>query len=180
MGPTGTVSGVNPADPSAPYSPNRVDPELTAPSVQTVMAGVEREVMPNFSVGINLGHGYMSNATWPPFIGLGPEDFVEYRTAGSAGGVTSTTPVYRLASGTSLPPGSGRMLSNRDGYHQRYWNIDLVGTKRLANRWMVRGSLTMQQQREYSTSPHGQSRIRRRDTNRQRRSLAASSTAASR
>ena len=148
MGPTGTVSGVNPADPSAPYSPNQVDPELTAPSVQTVMAGVEREVMPNFSVAINLGHGYMSSATWPPFIGLGREDFVEYRTAGSAGGVTSTTPVYRLVSGTSLPPGSGRMLSNRDGYHQRYWNIDLVGTKRLANRWMVRGFLTLQQQRE--------------------------------
>ena len=108
--------------------------------------------MPNFSVGINLGHGYMSNATWPSFIGLGREDFVEYRTAGSAGSVTSTTPVYRLASGTSLPPGSGRMLSNRDGYHQRYWNTDLVGTKRLANRWMVRGFLTMQQQREYLDS----------------------------
>ena len=153
MGPTGTVSGVNPADPSAPYSPNQVDPELTAPSVQTVMAGVEREVMPNFSVAINLGHGYMSSATWPPFIGLGREDFVEYRTAGSAGGVTSSTPVYRLVSGTSLPPGSGRMLSNRDGYHQRYWNIDLVGTKRLANRWMVRGFLTLQQQREYFDEP---------------------------
>lgn len=153
MGPTGTVSGVNPADPSAPYSPNRVDPALTSPSVQTVIAGVEREMMPNFSVGINLGSGYVSNTTWPSFIGLGREDFVEYRTAGTAGGVTSTTPVYRLASGTSLPPGNGRLLSNRDGYHQRYWNVDLVGTRRLANRWMVRGFLTLQQQREYFDDP---------------------------
>ena len=45
------------------------------------------------------------------------------------------------------------MLSNRDGYHQRYWNVDLVATKRLANRWMVRGFLTLQQQREYFDEP---------------------------
>jgi Carboxypeptidase regulatory-like domain/TonB dependent receptor/TonB-dependent Receptor Plug Domain len=151
--PTGTVMSVNPADPAAPFSPNQVDPALSAPSLQTVIAGVEREVMPNFSLGVNFGHGYVSNTTWPSFIGLTREDFVEYRTAGAAGGVTSTTPVYRLASGTSLPPGNGRLLSNRDGYHQRYWNVDLVGTKRLSNRWMVRGFLTLQQQRESFDDP---------------------------
>jgi hypothetical protein len=153
LGPTGTVINVNPADPSAPYSPNLVDPDLSAPALQTVMAGVEREVMPNCSLGVNVGHGYASNTTWPSFIGLTREDFVEYRTAGTAGGVTSTTPVYELAPGVRLPPGNGRQLANRDGYHQRYWNVDFTGARRLANRWMVRGFLTLQQQREYFDDP---------------------------
>jgi hypothetical protein len=153
QGPTGTVGGVNPADPSAPYSPNLVDPDLSAPSLQTIIAGVEREVMPNFSLGVNFGHGSVSNTTWPSFIGLTREDFVEYRTAGEVGGVTSTTPVYRLGPGVRLPPGNGRVLANREGYHQRYWNVDFTGTRRLANRWMVRGFLTLQQQREYFDDP---------------------------
>jgi hypothetical protein len=153
LGPTGTVGGVNPADPSAPYSPNQVDPDLSAPIVQAVMACVEREVMPNFSLGVNVGHGYASHTTWTSFIGLTREDFVEYRTAGTAGDVTSTTAVYRLAPGVRLPPGNGRVLANREGYHQRYWNVDFTGTRRLANRWMVRGFLTLQQQREYFDDP---------------------------
>jgi len=79
-----------------------------------------------------------------------PDDFVEYRTAGTAT-VPSDTPVYRLAAGAALPPGQARLLANRDDYHRRYWNVDLVATKRLADGWMFRGFLTRQQNREYFT-----------------------------
>ena len=63
----------------------------------------------------------------------------------------SDTPVYRLAPGASLPPGSARWLSNRDDYHRRYWNLDLVATRRLADGWMLSGFVTRQQHREYFT-----------------------------
>jgi hypothetical protein len=85
---------------------------------------------------------------------LSRDDFVEYRTAGTAA-VPSDTPVYRLASGVTLPPGNARVLSNRDDYHRRYWNIDLAATRRLADGWMLRGFVTRQQHREYFTGDAG-------------------------
>src|SRR5262245_1365252 len=48
LGPTGTVSNVNPADPTASVSPNQVNPNLRSPATQAVVAGVERELMPDF------------------------------------------------------------------------------------------------------------------------------------
>jgi len=150
LGPTGSVMGVNPADPAAPYAPNRVDPELSSPAPRVFVGGIEREILPGFSLALNAGQSIVTNPTWSPFIGLTRDDFVEYRTAGTAT-VASDTPVYRLAPGASLPPGQARWLSNRDDYQRRYWNVDLVATRRLADGWMLRGFLTRQQHREHFT-----------------------------
>ena len=147
LGPTGVVSGVNPADPAAPYAPNRVDANLGSPSTHAFVGGLEREVMPDFSLGVNVGRSETANTHWSPFIGLTREDFVEYVPT-LASGLSLTTPVFRLAPGVTLPPGNARELSNRDGYERRYWNVDVVATKRLADRWMFRGFVTRQQQRE--------------------------------
>jgi hypothetical protein len=152
IGPTGSVTNVNPADPASPFSPNQVDGDLASPAAHVFVGGVEHELMPNFSVGLNIGRGRVSDTIWPPFIGLTRDDFVEFRTAGT-GAVSSSTPVYRLAAGSTLPRGNGRTMTNRDGYHQGYWNVDVIGTKRLASRWMFRGFLTLQRQREYFDDP---------------------------
>jgi Carboxypeptidase regulatory-like domain len=150
LGPTGSVTGVNPADPAAPYAPNRVDPDITSPALHVLGGGVEREMFPNFSLAVSAGYTDLTNATWSRFIGLTRDDFVEYRTAGTAT-VRSDTPVYRLAPGVALPPGQARTLTNREDYHRRYWNVDLVATKRFADGWMLRGFITRQQHREYFT-----------------------------
>jgi hypothetical protein len=99
-------------------------------------------------LGLNFGHGVTSSTQWAPFIGLTSAHFEEYRPPVPAG-VSLTSPVYRLVPGVTLPPGNGRVLTNREGYFKRYWNIDLVATKRLANKWMFRGFVTWQQHREY-------------------------------
>jgi hypothetical protein len=148
---TGVVSGINPADPAAPYAPNVIDPGLDSPIVNVIVTGVEREVRPNFSLGVNVGRS-SSALLWSPYTGLSADDFVECRTCTPAG-VTSTTPVYRLAQGVSLPPGNSRTLANREGYHRRYWNVDLLATRRLADRWMLRGFVTLQQHQEYFDDP---------------------------
>ena len=152
LGPTGVVRDVNPANPAAPTSPNQVDPNLDSPFTHVFVGGLEREVMPNFSLGVNVGRSETVDTIWSPFIGLTREDFVEYRPT-LASGLSLTTPVYRLRSGVTLPPGNGRKLSNREGYERRYWNIDVLATKRLADRWMFRGFVTRQQQREYFEDP---------------------------
>ena len=113
--------------------------------------GVEQEIAPGFSLAVNVGHSRLTNPTWSRFIGLTRDDFVEYRTAGTAT-VASETPVYQLASGVALPPGQARLLSNRDDYYRRYWNLDMVATRRMADGWMLRGFVTRQQHREYFTS----------------------------
>lgn len=150
LGPTGSVTNVNPANPAAPFSPNQVDPDITSPVPHVFVGGVEQEVIPGFSLSMMVGQTYFLDPTWSRYIGLTRDDFVEYRTAATAS-VPSDTPVYRLASDVALPPGNARVLSNRDDYHRRYWNVDLVATKRLANGWMFRGFVTRQQQREHFT-----------------------------
>jgi hypothetical protein len=152
LGPTGSVQGVNPLDPAAPFSPNRVDPDIVSPTSHVLVGGVEREVMPGFSLAVNVGASDAFNTTWSRYIGLTSDDFVEYRTAGTPTS-PSDTPVYRLAPGVTLPPGNARVLSNRDDYHRRYWNVDVVATRRLADGWMLRGFVTRQQHTERFTGP---------------------------
>jgi hypothetical protein len=152
LGPTGFVQNVDPANPAAPFGSNRLDPAIGLPITQVVTAGVEREVMPHFSVGINAGTGLGTRMTWSLFTGLTRDGFVECTTCGVAG-VTSSTPIYSLAPGVSLPPGNARTLTNREDYHRRYWNVDLFATRRLANRWMLRGFVTLQDFREYFDDP---------------------------
>jgi hypothetical protein len=153
LGPTGYSYAVNPANPTAPFSPDRVDPNLTAPITHAAIFGVERQLMPNFSFATNVGYGYITNTIWGIYQNVTRADFVQVGTAGSAGGITSTTPVYALAPGAALAPGRGILLTNRPGYHQRYWNVDFIATKRLADRWMVRGSVTLQNHNEDFDDP---------------------------
>ena len=150
LGPlTGTASNINANNPAALLSPNLIDPELSAPLVQSMVGGIEHELRPNFLVGVTTGYGRAARHLWQPFIGLTRDNFVEYRTVGDVAGMTSQTPVYRLATGSSLPGGNGVRVSNRDRYHQRYWNLDLTASKRLADRWMLRGFVTVQQHQEF-------------------------------
>jgi hypothetical protein len=152
LGPTGSVTGVDSADPAAGFSPNRVDQALTSPLSDVVVAGVEREVAPHFSIGLNVGASRASDTLWSPFIGLGRDDFVACPSCVVPADAPELT-VYRLAPGVSLPPGNGRVLANRDGYHRSYWNVDLLATRRLADRWMLRAFVTVQQQREHFDDP---------------------------
>ncbi len=74
---------------------------------------------------------------------------------GTAGtdGVTSSTPVFNLRPGSSLPPGNSQFFTNREGYHQRYWNVDIFGRKRLSNGWMFHGTLTLSNNKEFFDDP---------------------------
>jgi hypothetical protein len=73
-------------------------------------------------------------------------------TAGTAT-IASDTSVYKLAPGVMLPPGNARVLSNRDDYRRRYWNVDVVATRRMADGWMLRGFVTRQQHHEFFSGP---------------------------
>jgi hypothetical protein len=77
----------------------------------------------------------------------------DYRFQDGTAGTASDTPVYKLAPGVMLPPGNARVLSNRDDYRRRYWNVDVVATRRMADGWMLRGFVTRQQHHEFFSGP---------------------------
>jgi hypothetical protein len=149
---TGSSYGIDPNNPSSPFSPNRVDPNLKAPITHSVVVGLEHELRRDLAVGVSGGWGYTTRTIWAPYEDLTRADFVQVGTA-SAPGVASSTPVYGLAPGVSLPAGRAVVLTNRPGYHIRNWNVDFTATKRLAGRWMVRGGLTLQNNQEFFDDP---------------------------
>lgn len=151
--PTGYLYGIDPDNPTAASSPNRVDPDLKAPITHSVVAGIEHQLFGDFALALNGGYGRVERTIWAPFQNLTRDDYVQAGTAGDVAGTNSTTPIYELRPGVDVPAGRGIFLSNRDGYHIRSWNVDLVATKRLSNRWMFRGSLTLQNNQEFFDDP---------------------------
>ncbi len=141
--------GFDPANPAAPFSPRQVDPNLKAPLTQSVVVGLDRELIPNLAVSTSFGWDRTTDVLWTPYVGLTSTDFVQTGVAGP-----NNTPVYGLAPGVTLPNGgAGIILANRPGYHQRYWNWDVTLTKRLSHHWMARGYFTRQNNQEYFDDP---------------------------
>ncbi len=146
--------GVDPTNPTV--SPNTIDPNIKAPRTQSVIVGIDREIIPNFAISTSFGYARLTDLIWQTYPGLTQADFVQTGTVGTINTktgqtITSNTPIYQLAPGVTLP--SGALLTNRPGYHQRYWNWDITATKRLANRWMFRGYFTLQNDQEFFDNP---------------------------
>ena len=120
-----------------------------------MIVALDRELIPNFALSTSFGYGRTNNVIWQKYPGLTTADFVQVGTIGTVdtvlGPITSNTPIFDLADPAVLPPGS--LLENRPGYHQRYWNWDITATKRLADRWMVRAYLTLQNNQEFFDDP---------------------------
>ncbi len=147
--------GFDPTNPTVLTTPNTVDPNLKPQRTHSVIVALDREVIANFALSTSFGWSRINNVIWQTYPGLTTADFVQAGTIGTVqtaqGPVTSNTPFFELAPGLSLPPGS--LLTNRAGYHQRYWNWDITATKRLSNRWMARAYLTVDNDQEYFDNP---------------------------
>ena len=86
-------------------------------------------------------------------------DYTQYMTINGSlpaqfGGGAYSAPVYELTScfnnpDTCVPP-PGYTWTNRSDLHQTYDGVDLVLTKRLSNRWMMRGSFTYNVNKQHS------------------------------
>ncbi len=60
---------------------------------------------------------------------------------------TASATVYRLAPGVPAP--QFWVIENRPNYNQTYKSVDLFATKRLSNRWMLRGNVTLQDWKQH-------------------------------
>ena len=162
---TGVASsvGVNPTNPALPFQQFRWAKNFKAPTTDEFIGGFETELMTDFSVGVNGTYRNLKNFSWSPAEkgqGTGilytPADFVAKTVSCNNGNTTfgkcapfgtASATVYRLAPGVPMP--EFFVIENRPGYHQTYKSVDLFATKRLSNRWMLRGNVTLQDWKQY-------------------------------
>lgn len=148
-------ANIDPANPSSLESPNQIDPNLSAPVTDELIFGFERELMPDFSMGVNYIYKKFTNLLWDdwypdggvtgidlPWVGATRNDFVPTTETFNSQTVT----YYRPAPGVSK---TGDLVTNWPDYHQRFRGIEITANKRLSNRWMMNTGFTFADHREY-------------------------------
>jgi Carboxypeptidase regulatory-like domain/TonB-dependent Receptor Plug Domain len=134
--------GYDPDDPAALVSPDSFDPDIHAPLTDEILVGIDHELFPAFAVGAAYTYRNFSDQLFRFRTGLTRDDYVLATTITGTlpDGTPYSAPVYRIREDLARPP--GYIYTNRDDYDQTYHGVDLILTKRLANRWMARGSFT--------------------------------------
>jgi Carboxypeptidase regulatory-like domain len=143
--------GFDPAHPTLSTQFTRWASNLKSPYTDEIILGGERELMSDFSVGVNATYRKLSN-----FIGTvgehtqgagdyySPADYALHApvTATLPNGKTVSLPYYTLKAGVAAPVFN--VIRNTPDYYQNYKGLELTATKRLSHRWMMRGNLTLQ------------------------------------
>jgi hypothetical protein len=146
------AGNVDPNNTTSLSALNRLDPNYHANHDDEVIVGLEREVIPNFSVGIaytwRKGQDF---ADWFPRIDangniLTAADYTANAPV-SANGYAVTTYSPNAASIGN----NARILTNRPNFNQTYNGIELTALKRLSNKWMLRAAFSYNDWKEHLT-----------------------------
>jgi hypothetical protein len=149
------AAGVDPANPTALQSTNKIDPNYHANHDNEFIVGIEREIAPNF--GVNLAYTYKRAADyieWTPRIGMTSADYTPTAPVTVVnGGTTFTSQGYAPNDALVAASGGGFLLTNRPNYHTTYNGIELSINKRLSNKWMLRAAGAWMSFNEYYDGP---------------------------
>jgi hypothetical protein len=141
----------DPANPT--LNRNAIDPDNTSPKRMEFTLGVEHQLLEDFGVGL-MGF-YRRNWDFFRTIPYDPDgrytfqDFLNCWT--QAGTTVSGWPYYYC---TIVRPPWSMFATNKD-YEQTYWGVELNFTKRMSRRWMLTGSLTLQDWKQDYTGREG-------------------------
>jgi Carboxypeptidase regulatory-like domain len=135
--------GLDPNNPGAAVSVNRISKDLTAPTTDEIIFGVDRELGTDLSASLTYTYRRARNLEFSP-----PEDVTasDYALLGYASGTATgangfvlnfNEPYYGL---TANPPPAGVVLGNRTDYRETYNGFEIQLVKRLSHGWMFRGS----------------------------------------
>ncbi|MEM8960394.1 MAG: TonB-dependent receptor [Acidobacteriota bacterium] len=137
-------------DPLAQTSVNQVDPSYNAPLTDELILGVEHQIAPELVIGLQGTYRILSDLAENERLVIGEDGAIrthrrdDYVLAGTVEGTlpdgsSYSVPYYGLRDGISET--QGFRLENGDR-EQEYLGLSLSFTKRLANRWMLRGNVT--------------------------------------
>jgi hypothetical protein len=145
----------DPTHPTALVSTARFDYNAKAPHSDELLFGVEHELLSDFSVGVNVSYrkyrdligsrfektqgagDYYTSADYV-LAGTTPTSYVNPSTGFTVTG--PAVPYYDLKSTVPFPTFS--VTTNLPDYSRTFKGVELVGTKRLSNRWMMRGNVS--------------------------------------
>jgi hypothetical protein len=152
--------GFNPANPTAVTSPNRLDPDLDAPVTTSLVAGVDREVMPNLAVHASYSYTRTDrllgnfSMVFVPRLGVDLDDYVPSApvTGVLPDGLSYSIPTFAPSAEAIAAGGGAFVLTNWDGYYSDYNGLELAIVKRLSNAWMARVGVAWNNAREHYTS----------------------------
>lgn len=152
----------NPNNPGGIEPVSDIDPNLEAPKTDEIIVGIDHELFPAFAVGVNYTYRLFSDFIFnyssanslghifDPTTGrvLTSADYYQVNTITGVlpDGTPYSMPVYSIRPEVLNAIGgdpAGSFVHNRKGYEQTYHGVELVMTKRLSNRWMARGSFTL-------------------------------------
>ena len=144
----------NTANPANVTSLNHVDSNLKNDIVNEVIAGVDHELMDNFGVGVAYIHRRIGRFTFNVPAGLAPGQFSPVSFTANCGNAScaqpSSTSTYYVL-GSALP--GTRVETNQD-FRRIFHGLELTARKRMSNRWMLNGSLTLNSA-TYHAPPEG-------------------------
>jgi hypothetical protein len=136
-----SFSGFDPFNPTVATSPNKIDPDLKSPRTDEVILGIEREILPDFSMRANVIFRRNSRLTWKPYIGESRDSYIgPIMKTLTYGGKTYSYEYWTLA---KYRP-TGTYLTNRPDYHENYSAFEVVADKRFSKKWMMNFSFTYQ------------------------------------
>jgi hypothetical protein len=155
--------GFNPANPQAVTSANRIDPDLGSPITQSFVAGIDRELMANFAVGVSYTRSRTSNlfgnlaGSITRRVGVDADDYAPGAplTGTLPDGSTYEIPTFIPNAAAVAASGGGFVLANVPGYTIDYNGIELSLVKRLSQRWMGRVGFSFNDSREHFSSSDG-------------------------
>ena len=144
----------NPNNPTNVTSANRVDPNVKNDIVNEVIAGFDHELMDNFGIGVAYIHRRIGRFTFNVPDGLSPSQFSPATFTAACGNASCAQPsytgtYYTLAS--ALP--ATRVEMNQD-FRRVFHGLELTARKRMSNKWMLNGSLTLNSA-TYNAPPEG-------------------------
>jgi hypothetical protein len=148
---------------SNPTTANRLDPNLKAPTTESVVAGVEREVVPNLAVTAAYSYSRTSRlfgnaaANLTTRAGVTLADYTPFTTVSGTlpDGTAFSVPVFAANAAKFAASGSALLLTNAPGYSTDYHGIELGFVKRLSTKWMGRASFSYNVAREHFSDPAG-------------------------
>ncbi len=125
----------------------RWDPNIDAPHTDELILGFETELLPDVSVGANFTYRVMDDFVTTKYEKTrGAGDFYTTADYGLHAPVTGTVNgrAYSLPYYTLNVPFSGYgVITNRPDYTQQYKGLELNFTKRMSDRWMLRGNVSL-------------------------------------
>lgn len=145
--------GFDPTDPGSAFSPNRIDPDLSAPKTDEFIIGAEHQILPELVVGASYTYRERSDLVWncplaldnsPACISRSDYELFHNGIEGfdiNGNSVGFTGPLYWAP---HIPDtySFGTFETNRNGYKTIYHGVELQLNKRLANKWMANASVS--------------------------------------